>query len=298
MIDFITLAGDYAYEQYKVVAVHSTVIDASDASWIVSNMGDLINRYPIVIEGSNEVSLLGGTIIGEVPLEIERVDAYVNSAAIFLRDSDNSLIQSWRIMRGAWDGIRVRNSDNFKIDGIWMSDIRDDAVENDDGLSGAITDSLFDGVFVGMSSADASSVDRSSNIVTFDRVLIRMKSYLDHGVMTHQSPFKVTSKSPRMKILNTVLAIEDVNHIGQERLRQAWEKTISASSSYFLNLSDTPLAADYPLPPEGFTVLQGEEARAFWNAARSGWLARRADRKNVVDREKNGPAAIHRSDVE
>ena len=79
--------------------------------------------------------------------------------------------------------------------------------------------------------------------------------------------------SPGMKIYNSVIAIEDVDHVGQGRLKLAWEKTIDASGNYFLNLSDEPFPKSYPLPTKGFTILQGEAARAFWEAARSDWIA-------------------------
>ena len=273
MADFIKLTEDYAYDDYRISSIEQTTIDASEAHWIVSNWGDDVNRYPVLIDNSDAVTLVGGTITGEVPLDLERKDIYVNSAAIFLRDTDDSLIQNWTIKGGAWDGIRIRGSDNFTIDQVWMDEVRDDAIENDSGISGTISNSLFDNVFVGLSTADANTSNMSSNVVTIDNVLMRMKNFLHDGKMTHQSPFKVTSDSPSMEIRNSIIAIENVDHIGQGRLETAWEKTIDASGNYFLNLSDEPLPKDYPMPPEGFTVLQGEEARTFWEAARADWIA-------------------------
>ena len=35
------------------------------------------------------------------------------------------------------------------------------------------------------------------------------------------------------------------------------------SGNYYLNLSDTPFPSNYPLPPKGFTILQGQAARDF-----------------------------------
>ena len=272
MTEPMTLGKDYGYEQFKISGLKSSVIDASDASWIVANMGSNINLYPVLVSDSAGVTLLGGTINGEVSLDMERVDLYVNSAAIFMRDTKDAVIRDWTIKQ-AWDGIRIRGSDHFTIDRVWMTGVRDDAVENDDGLSGTIRNSLLDGVFVGLSTADSRTSKQTQNVVIFDDVLIRMEKYLDHGKLTHQSPFKVTSNSPSMKIYDSVIAIEDVNHIGQARLAEAWKKTVDASGNYFLNLSDKPLPSSYPTPPKGFTVLQGAEARKFWEAARSDWIA-------------------------
>src|SRR5687767_4197376 len=129
MAETITLNDGYGYTQSKFSAINSTLIDATGASWIVSNMGGDLNLYPILISGSAGVTLVGGTITGEVPQDIDRVDAYVNSAGIFLRDSAGAVVRDWTISE-AWDGIRVRGSNNFVIDSVWMRDIRDDAIEN------------------------------------------------------------------------------------------------------------------------------------------------------------------------
>ena len=183
------------------------------------------------------------------------------------------LIQDWRISQ-AWDGIRVvgDKNDGFTIDSVWLSEIRDDAVENDTGLGGTISNSLFDGVFMGISTGTPNAANQG-NVVTVDDVMIRMETYLYKGMDTHGSPFKVYDNGPKMKIYNSVFAIEEVNHRSDNALERAWEKTIDASGNYYLNLSDEPLPDDYPLPPKGFTVLQGKEARAFWDAARSEQIA-------------------------
>ena len=107
-----------------------------------------------------------------------------------------------------------------------------------------------------------------------DNVLIRMQSFEYKGEYTHQSIFKTElDKSPSLSIHDCVFAIENVNHEGLGRLEIAWDSVISSSNNYFLNLSDTPLPRDYPMPPAGFTVLQGAAARAYWADARGNWIA-------------------------
>ncbi len=275
MTNLITLMGDYGYDPYKISEISSTVIDATDASWIVANIGDDLNRYPFSVRDSYDVTIIGGTIDGTVPLDLDWEDAYVNSAAVYVRNVANVVISDWTISQ-TWDAIRVRsvNDDSFAIDHVWISDVRDDAVENDDGLSGTISNSLFDGVFVGVSLADGSTPDQTDNVVTLDNVLIRMESFQYKGELTHQSIFKVVDGiSPALSIKDCVLAIEDVNHHGQGRLAVAWDSVVSSSGNYFLNLSDDPLPDDYPLPPAGFTILQGQAARDYWNNARTDWIA-------------------------
>lgn len=272
--DRTLVALQFGYNQFRVNRNEAKMIDASSASWIVSNYGPHQNLYPFLIDGSIQgTRIAGGTIDGEVPLELDWRDIYINSAAVMARDAPGIELHGWTI-RQAWDGIRIAGaSDSFLISNAAVFSIRDDAVENDHGNSGTIASSLFDGTFSGLSMTRPQMPDLSSKTVTLDGVLMRMQAYPFGGRMTHQSPFKIEANSPSLEIRNTVLAIEDVNHIGRGRLELAWQKTTEASSNHFLNLSDVPLPEGYPLPGKGWTVLQGQAARDHWQAARAGWLA-------------------------
>ena len=245
MVETTYVTGDYGYEQYRVSGIESDVLDASEASWIVSNIGDDINRYPFLLEESaSGLVIKGGTITGEVPLDMDWRDAYINSAAILVRDHEDGSIIDWTISR-AWDAIRVDgDSDGFLIDNIYMTEIRDDAVENDDASSGTISNSLFDGVFSGISLADSKTPDMSHNVVTIDNVLMRMESYLYKGEVTHSAPLKVETTSPQVQIYDSIFAIEDVDHIRGHKTQLGWDKTIDASGNYYLNLSDEPFPDD------------------------------------------------------
>lgn len=273
MSDTITVTGDYGYEQFRLNDSDASVIDATDATWIVANQGSQLNLYPVLIDRSDaSPELIGGQVHGTVSLTDEWVDIYQNSSAVMIRDAENATIRDWEITR-AWDGIRVAGDVNgFLIDNIIMSDIRDDAIENDYGASGTISNSLFDGVFSGISMTKPDLPDLSSNVVTIDNVLIRMESYLFRGNETHQSPFKITEESPSLRITDTVIAIDNVDHVGDWRLDLAWEKTIESDNNTFLNLSGDPFPAGYPLPGDGWTILQGQEAWDFWDAARANFL--------------------------
>ena len=219
------------------------------------------------------IEIYGATINGNVSLTGEWLDLYVNSAAFMVRDTEQARIHDIRITQ-AWDGLRVAgDSDGFEISNVWISDVRDDAFENDNPVSGSIRDSLFEGVFSGISLGHPNMADASHEVLEIDGLLMRMESYLFKGRMTHQSPFKMESKSSQLSISNTVIAIEDVNHIGDSRLQLAWDKTIHSSNNVFLNLSDDPLPSDYPMPPAGWEILEGQEARDYWDAAQTDWIA-------------------------
>ncbi len=274
MASIIALNGDYGYTQYRYSRGDADVIDASNATWIVANTGSSTNRYPFIVEIADPgIEIFGATIEGRVSQTADWSDAYINSAALMVRNTKNADIHDIRISQ-PWDGIRVAgDAQGFDIHDVWITDVRDDAIENDGGVSGTIRDSLFDGVFSGISLANKNSPDSTNEVVVIDNVLIRMQSYLYKGQTTHASPIKIDDNSPMLRITDSVFAVEDPDHIHNWLLDLAWDKTIESSGNVFLNLSDTPLPGDYPTPPPGWTVLQGQAARDYWEEARDDWIA-------------------------
>lgn len=276
MGETLYLDGDFGYQDYRVARIEEVVIDATDARWIVANMGAKTNKYPFLVDKSNRVTAIGGVIAGEVPLDLDWEEAYENSAAVFMRDTGNVVIRNWSISQ-VWDAIRVDGAgDNFRIEQVYLTDIRDDGVENDDGWNGTIRNSLFDGVFVGISLADGGSQPAQDHLVILERLLMRMETFSYRGRVTHGAMFKVEDSSPGLIIRDSVFAISDVNHAGQRRMKIAWGKVRDASGNVLLNLTDTPLPKDYPLPAHGFDILEGAEARAHWERVAAGWIRENA----------------------
>jgi hypothetical protein len=283
----ITLSGNYGQTTYKASGLDagSTII-AEGASWIEDNTttdGDGSNPWPFRIYNSVDAYAYGGTIIGEIDQTAEwrTVYSWSNSAGIHLEEAPGVHIQDWRITN-TWDAINISwNCDNFIVEDVWVTNARDDAIQNDKLSSGVIRDSLFDGVFAGLSIDPSSSspVDGSHETVTLDGVLMRLTPFVYEGMYTHASFVKTDSATPNtvtpnLRFINNVIAIEDVNHRSYRSVSDAWEKqTADSTGNYYLNLSDTPLPADYPMPPAGWTVLQGQAARDYWNEARSTWIA-------------------------
>jgi hypothetical protein len=288
MGELVVLEADYGYFAYRATSIEETIIDASGASWIVSNLGQKINKYPFLIDKSDKIVAIGGAIYGEVPLNIDWVDAYQNSAAVFMRDTTNAVVRDWTINQ-AWDAIRIDgDADNFLIDHVYLHDIRDDGVENDDGLNGIIRNSLFDGVFVGVSLADPWSEPAQENIVKLEKILMRMENFWYRGVFTHGAMLKVDKTSPSIDVHNSVFAISDVHHVDQWRVKLGWDKVRNSAGNYFLNLTDQPFPQDYPLPQFGFTILEGAEAREHWNIASQVWLTCSARQAAGEMRERCG----------
>lgn len=286
----VVLRGEYGYEQKLIRDLPAgATIDARDASFTVANsknsdpdfilsckVGTLpTNSYPMVIRNSPGVRFIGGRFDGHVPLSSDWRQTYCNSAALLVRDGTTSATIEGVRARRCWDGIRFADrAGGFRLKGSWLSEIRDDAVENDYLVSGTIEDCLFDGCFSGIS-IDPASNDRNGTdqIVTIDRTLIRMQPYLARGAVTHQAPIKVAETSPKLRITGSIFALSSPNMRGSRRLQRAWQRLIESHDNTLLWLPDEPIPSALPLPPSGFRVLTGADARAFWDKARQNWVA-------------------------
>lgn len=295
---FITLTGDYGYKEYWVRDASGTTVNATTADWHIAanETAPAINIYD-----SNGVVINGGEIWGEISQTAEWGSIYNHMATGFrISNSPNTTIRNVHI-DGTWDGIRFvpddslnvanGNSNNWLIEDVRMTNIRDDAIENDFAHTGTLRDSLLDGVF----SAFGTVNDQSAHgVLTVDDSIIIMKDYLKDGEMTHGSPFKFNTANPEnnpdLKIFNSIIAVQDPSHNGMSRLREAWDNLTESSGNYYLNLSDTPFPSGYPLPPKGFTILQGKAARDFLQNEKSKWLAEHGEAQTPTPQPEPAPS--------
>ena len=295
---FITLTGDYGYKEYWVRDASGTTVNATTADWHIAanETAPAINIYD-----SNGVVINGGEIWGEISQTAEWGSIYNHMATGFrISNSPNTTIRNVHI-DGTWDGIRFvpddslnvanGNSNNWLIEDVRMTNIRDDAIENDFAHTGTLRDSLLDGVF----SAFGTVNDQSAHgVLTVDDSIIIMKDYLKDGEITHGSPFKFNTANPEnnpdLKIFNSIIAVQDPSHNGMSRLREAWDNLTESSGNYYLNLSDTPFPSGYPLPPKGFTILQGKAARDFLQNEKSKWLAEHGEAQTPTPQPEPAPS--------
>lgn len=297
----IVLSGEFGYEQKIIRDLPAVTIDARRASFIVANsrnpdpnalvgcdMGLLpVNRYPLVIRNCPGVHFIGGRFGGEVPLTTDWRDTYCNSAALLVRDGTSRATVEGVRARRCWDGIRLAEGANgFRLKGCWLSEIRDDAIENDYLLSGIIEDCLFDGCFAGVS-LDPASNDRDGReeVVTIDRSLVRMNSYIAKGELTHQAPVKAAEAAPKLRIRKSIFALSSANMRGFPRLKRTWKRMIESGDNALLWLPNEPIPSDLPLPPSGFVLLKGAEARDYWDVARRRWVLAHPDVPRFSDDE-------------
>lgn len=290
------LAGDQGYTGHRIPVLPDAELDCSTAIFRMSNDGSAIrNQYPLDVRaGPAGAVIRGGQVFGEIAgLPWRDLYDVGNSSSVRAGGNNRSdpgipgvVIRDWMI-DGAWDGIRVSwGCPDFVVERCYLRDMADDAFENDRLQSGTYRNILVDGAFAGLSVDPSSSspVDGSGNTVVLDNVLIRLavtREYEKYGLV-HASFIKTDSTegmevTPALRCRNVTFALTVVDHRSYRSMREAYAKMGDTSEGcWLLNLTDTPLADavdDYPMPPTGWTVLEGAEARAKWAAQRDAWLA-------------------------
>lgn len=285
--DRVIVRGDNGYEplRLKKLAV-GTSIDLKGAQFRVAISGNdnpteavpcklgkaPINRYPFAVENSPNVTVRGGLFAGEAPQSSDWLYTYCNSAAVRLEQSPGAVVREAR-MRRVWDGIRLdEGSSDFRIARVWMSDVRDDCIENDHLLAGRIRDSLFDGCFAGISVAPIDGTRKQPN-VRLNRVLLRMKQYPYREKLGHAMPIKVQeSGGARFQIDDSIFAIETTNLIGGKHIQTMWNAISRCSNNKLLWLGEGELPEIYAGAPACFQRISGSEARSVWAREKQRWI--------------------------
>ena len=290
-INIKVISGDFGFDSYKFSEKangEQLALDARNASFIVANsknsnpnddfdcdMGSLpVNPYPFKVYDPDMTSVVGGIINGEVPQESDWEPTYCNSAAVILKAAAYTTVDGLRIT-SAWDALRAGSgSPDLTVKNSWISDVRDDAVENDFFLPLIFEDNLVDGAFQGISihSGGRISTDTGATIHVYGNV-IRIREYLYKGRQQYGALFKNEDSSPTSVIHNTVVAVDyNEGRTFRRYWERSWSKIENCSNNLFLWLSDQPIPSAVPLPPPCFTVLTGTEAHAEWARAKKNWI--------------------------
>jgi hypothetical protein len=235
-----------------------------------------VNRYPLLIENQDRTAVVGGLFLSDVPQSSEWRASYCNSAGITFQGAPNATVDGVRIT-GAWDAIRAgRDSPKLQILNSWISNARDDAVEDDFLQSATIRDTLIDGAFQGISvkpRKDAQAPDASDQQLTLSGILLRLREYPYKDERRFGALLKSDARAPRSRLVNSVVAID---YAGGQSYPQfwatSWSKLVDSSNNLFLWLSDEPMPAFLPAPPPSFRVLKGRPAREAWARARTNWI--------------------------
>ena len=266
----------------------SLFMDLDAATFHVANSGNVdptpaqpcktgnlpINKVGLTVRDAPKVTIAGAAFAGTVPQNSDWESTYCNSAALIVRDSAQPIVDGIRASR-VWDGIRIESPD-FTIRNSWLSDVRDDSVENDHLSSGRIEDSLFDGILQGMSVRPNARSKRglSSGAVEISGSLFRLREFpAADGHWSMGSLVKNDPRAPRLVLNNNVIAL-DAGRVKKwsNSWPITWQKLGGASNNLVLWLSDAPMPPGFALPPSGFRLVTGAKARALWEQARRNWI--------------------------
>ncbi len=285
----VLLKGDLGYEPQMMRRLDAgSQVDARLALFRVANSGVAnpsdamacdegglpVNRYPLQIRESPDVTLRGGLFAGEVPLMSDWQSTYCNSTGVALRVSPGAVVEGLR-MRKLWDAVRLsEDTGNFVLRASWISEVRDDCIENDHLNGGMVEDMLLDGCFSGLSMRPPKGEQRgaTSGKVVLNGVLMRMQPYLYKGQRRHGPPFKVDETGPVVEVYDSVIAMDDDHMVSKLRLSIGWSRIGQCSGNLLLWTADTPWPDALEKPPACFRLVQGREARALWQAARRNWI--------------------------
>ena len=289
----LRLTGNYRLSRYlydRPPDGRATALDARSAIFNVSNSKNAnptsrmpcsqgaspINPYPLSIYGDDRTALVGALIRGQIPQSSDWQQTYCNSAAIIFKSAADGVVDGVRITE-AWDAVRISSaSPNLTVRNSWISNVRDDVLENDYLFPAVIQDTLVDGAFQGISVRPGSSsriADRSRNVVTVTGVLLRLREYPYKGEMRVGALSKTDPRSPRLRIMHSIVAIDCrrcANWSGS--WSNTWSKIAESSNNQLLWLSDVPIPSAFPKPPSSFTVVRGQAARDIWARAKTNWI--------------------------
>jgi hypothetical protein len=287
------LTGSHGFEPFKfrgVEGVASPIIDATQATFLVSNSRNPnptgpkgcdigtgpINRYPFTIENAPGAIVLGALFVGQVPQATDWEATYCNSAALLVRDATGVTIDGVRIT-SAWDAIRpAAGASNTTVERSWLSDVRDDAIENDHLLELKVKDSLIDGAFVGVSVKPprASTIPtQSAGAVQISGLLLRLREYPYKGEHRFAAFIKSKEDGPPIRVDNSIVAIA---YEGGNTWHSYWERTwkyVHGHNNLLLWLSQSQMPKNFVLPPNesGFRVVAGDGAIQLWSSAMRNW---------------------------
>jgi hypothetical protein len=302
----VVLDQSYGYEQLRTKYDPNTKVDGRGGIWNMQNydMTPGWQRRPIMVSGEG-LCVAGARVEGTNPLDVGWMAAYCiggynkgkkcgNAAALSFgrdRDSDHSIIDGVRL-HNVWDGIRPsRNkgigADNFAIRNVWMSRVRDDAVENDNYYTGLIEDSLFDGIFVFLSTRGKGNYP--SNVVTIRNNLVRMEPFpMEDPVcvkrsdgMCHGEVFKHGyQRGPQLRITDNLFVWD--GNLKEGRIENifihsdVYDKVIECSNNTVIwqgpgAFRDRFVEAN----PSCFTVIDATKdpgAMSLWQEAKQNWI--------------------------
>lgn len=186
---------------------------------------DCNNTYHID-GGAYDFCSQGGLVRWTNDTALTRTDMYTNSGGgggVRLVNQGVAALYDMRV-HNTFDGLRLVPT-SFDIQGVWLSYIRDDCIENDGMRPGTVDDSLFDGCYVFLSSRNNDPQPYTGD-VTVQNSLIFMEAMPgpDYNAVIKNDPdyfgygatIKYQAQSPPLNLHNNVFLMDDIDDPDQD----------------------------------------------------------------------------------
>ncbi|MDF1659392.1 MAG: hypothetical protein P1U58_17380 [Verrucomicrobiales bacterium] len=254
-----------------------------DTSVLVTQELDNEEIYPLQLRDAKDLSLSGVAVIGlqspKLPWRV--VKEMWDGDALLAKHCEGSLTVKDVYFRNTEDGIGPGEGlDHWTLERAWMEDIRDDAIENDDLVPGAVINCLIDGSFVFLSQRAPDG--RVAELTTVIRdSLIRIsaqphdgaegKPWRDRFIVTGEDGigrapgmfFKWANSSGRVEMIDCIIHMSAISINGEDDMRFPPGNYENVTLVW---TGDEP----YPVPlPSGVTLTNDQ---GIWDEARSTWI--------------------------
>lgn len=165
--------------------------------------------------------VVGGTVLGQAPRDWTWDEFHDElddvGAGLYMVGADYLVSYDLRV-DDVFDGFRPRPADEdpeaaeFLIEGCYMTYIRDDAVENDETMSGVIRDCLFDGIHMGVSEQKGGDFPNRDSVVRIEDSIFIFRPMPHDKADDHRGHnrlFKWSSGGGRVVMKNVVVCYRE-----------------------------------------------------------------------------------------
>ena len=275
----IRLAGTFVDSYTNPSLVPGTVLDARGAMFLSS----AAVAYPLNLGGGDSVRVVGGAVLGQYDRTASWDAMHANNNAGVNFDNAGLIVDGLRV-DDVTDGIRPQNGGTFTIRNVWLSNIRDNCIENDHVHGGLVDDSLLDGCYNAFSARPSPAIiaggaNGSAALWTIRNSLVRLEPMPyprdpSPDNLGHEGFFKwhlwgdPASLSPKLALEGNVFLAERAGEVGMGRMGIPPGALVSCANNVMVWLGP----GDFPAAlPACFTVTSDV---AVWRNAVRDWLRR------------------------
>ena len=257
--------------RYRPAFGGPTVIDARGATWTQ------VDAWPVSITGSGSVCIDGGSIVGTYALSTVW-DVFHHTGGFSIANP-NSTIENVSV-HNYGDAINIRDgASNWRVRGAHTTLIHDDCLQDDYLNAGVISDSLFDGCYVGIStraSSNNTTSDGHTNTLTLESSLLRlapMPTVYKGTAPGHGGFFKWDNdahRSPKLALHNNVFRVDQTPNHGSLGLPDGYQVECSGNTIVWLGGGAFPEAASWLAKCPDTRIVS---AKSTWDNAVTAWKA-------------------------